>query len=314
MSSLFVQDESDDEKEIRVKAEQSDEMDVDKEFPVIKSDGKEENVSVRSNQLEDVEEDVEEDDDEGEEEEKEEDDPIVKEIPIHLNPDIAEKLQLILLQYTTRSKETGKEDTGNRLPKQLQYKEKSNVVEVELPFDETKFFSKEKADKWDKIKGEKLRGVVSNNNNCQYFMGHVGTDKELHLVPVNGGTAQMRPSFKYIDELKLRKMKEEAENEKKSLRPELLREEDKKPTVTSMHVVQMTAKSSNRAIPRLGGALRSEKLENEEIAKSFDYLGKDSYDYKKFEDEMNSSEEDKILQSSETQAEYLKKLMSSIGV
>ena len=29
MSSLFVKDESDDEKEIEVKAEQSDEMDVD---------------------------------------------------------------------------------------------------------------------------------------------------------------------------------------------------------------------------------------------------------------------------------------------
>lgn len=305
MSSLFVKDESDDEKEIEVKAEQSDEMDVDKEVS-----GNKEKTNGEEIDIEEPESDL-----FGQRNEKdEEDDPVVEEIPIHMNPDIAEKLQLLLLQYTTRSNKAGKYEPGGELPKQFQYKERSDVVEVELPFDDTKFFSKEKADKWDKIRGERLRGVVCKNDNCKYFMGRVGTDKELHLVPVNGGTAQMRPDFRYIDELKLRKLKEEAENEKKSLRPELLREEEKKPTISSMHVVQMTAKSSNRAAPRLGGALRSEKIENEEIAKNFEYLGQKSYDYKAMEGEIEGAgHEDKELRPTETSSEYFGKLMGMIG-
>lgn len=317
MSSLFVQEESDEDK-----MEDAEEvMDVENTTKPDESEKKElekKQQKYDKKFLDELEKEVEDDEEGADKEADDESDPVIKEVGIHLNPVDPEVMKLMVLQYTTRKQSQMKEDTSC-IPEVLKYKPKSKVTELILPFEKKRFYNEDKASKWDDLHGELLRGVAIQNDSCQYYMGRVGEDKELHLVPVTGGTSQMRPSFKYIDEHRQKKLEKEAEDAKgvtSSLPPELRRrmikqETERKPTTTAMHVVQMTAKSSNRAIPRLGKALMSKKTEDEEAGDEYKVLSKDKYDYKKLESELED-DGGEVWKSTATPDEYEELLLTQM--
>lgn len=222
-------------------------------------------------------------------------DPVVNEIPIHLSPT---DLKLMLLQYTTRG--SGKD---GKLPDSIQWKKKSGVVELELPFDQGKYLNREKAENWTGSEtGQLLRGVVGQSEDSGYYIGHVDDAGELRLTPLRGGTAQLRPSFKYIDEAKLRKQNEESVANGLPVAVDIT---DKR----SLHVVQMTAKSPNQAVPRLGAALMSKKQEDEEQADEYDLKRAGQYDYEEIKKKLELDHG--VLEASGTASDYVEALMSS---
>ncbi|QPG74985.1 hypothetical protein FOA43_002325 [Brettanomyces nanus] len=254
---------------------------------------------------------------EKEEEETEDDDPVLREIPIHLNTTDPQKLDLMLLQYTTRK------NSGGSVPTSIEYKPNSKVVEMELPFEQTKFFNEDKSKGWNKLEGQMLRGVVCRNETSGYFMGRVGQDGELYFNPITGGTAQLRPSFRYIDDLRQKKIQKEAEEAKQLANDsstKVIGERERQGNLAAaraaaLHVVQMTAKSSNQTIPRLGGALLSKKQEDDETAETYEVLPREKYDVKQMEMQLGGSDSDAaVLKPAATQAEYIEMLMKKMGI
>ncbi|VEU23270.1 DEKNAAC104394 [Brettanomyces naardenensis] len=278
----------------------------------VPEDPEEPHVTVKQEEeVMEVDELIEEEDIEEEELIEDEDDPIIREIPIHLNPIDDESMKLMLLQYTTRRKQGDNEHKKSSIPDSFRYKPKSQVIELELPFEKDKFFNEDKSKNWNGLKGQLLRGVVNRKDSSGYFMGRIGKDGEVHLSPITGGTTQLRPSFRYIDEVRLKKIQREAEEAKQLARKmpgtlagsELANEEARKKNAT-MHVVQMTAKSSNQAIPRLGGALLSKKGEDEEVAETYDVLARGNYDEEAIEGVLDD-DGGEVLESKMRQGEYV---------
>ncbi|KAG7873693.1 hypothetical protein KL938_005103 [Ogataea parapolymorpha] len=175
-------------------------------------------------------------------------DPVIKEIPIRINgPPLLMVQQPTVNRYSTIS--------------QTRLKPASGVLEMDIPTDTSRFYDESKASKWGGTNYQTLKGVLVDGNG--YYVGRV-SEGELHLSPVTK-TCQLRPSFKYIDEMKARKQQREKELNKQ-LDDQVMSEDKKK-----AHVVQMTAKSTNENALRLGGALVSKKLEDEEDWVVYEY-------------------------------------------
>lgn len=149
----------------------------------------------------------------------------------------------------------------------------------------------------------------------RYLVGVQDKEGRLHVTPLSD-TCMLRPHFSYIDQSKMSKLERERElqrelngeggnnssnsgNGKESSNGA---EEEKK--AKNVSVVTMSAKSTKENVPRLGGALLSAKLENEEEGKEFAIVPCDEeFIAKHFVETSNN-----VLRSKFTQREYLELL------
>lgn len=129
-----------------------------------------------------------------------EDDPIVDSIPLYINTVPNEATQsLHIIQYPGRPKARTLHEDVYRAA----IKADSRYLEVKLPLDTSKFFNGGKVDDWGTdIDSQGLQGVL-NDTGGGLYVGQIvgeGDDRKFVLVPVDS-TTQLRPSFKYLDEL-----------------------------------------------------------------------------------------------------------------
>lgn len=235
------------------------------------------------------------------------DDPIIEEIPIHLNFDsLVNNSEIDVFQYPTRtiSSYAGSNNSQSILKSRI--KDNSGVIELEIPMNTTKFFDDSKSNKWLQTKTQTLRGVF--NENSGYYVGIV-KDKQLYLNKVTK-TSQLRPSFKYIDDAKNIRIQNERELNSRTINDDA----DKKKEAANggkngAHVVQMAVKSSGENIPRLGGALQSCKLEEGEFFVDYKWNNGDSESSKNLRNEL-INEEDEVLISKDSQNKYFDDLLA----
>ncbi|CCH42695.1 DNA-directed RNA polymerase III subunit [Wickerhamomyces ciferrii] len=176
------------------------------------------------------------------------DDPIIKEIPVILkqpNPD----QRILLLQYPGRP--TTRPFINENRVWESREKINTDVIEVDVPIDTTRFYDSTKNDNWGIVEKQTLRGVM--NESDGYYAASV-QDGELILIPVKK-VSQMRPAFNYID-------KEAAD--KKELNRLENNGNGNNHNNSGVQVVQMSVKGSADNAPRLGGALLARKNADEE--------------------------------------------------
>ncbi|GMM43939.1 hypothetical protein DAPK24_005140 [Pichia kluyveri] len=142
----------------------------------------------------------------------------------------------------------------------------------------------------------------------RYLIGIQDENGELHITPISD-TCMLRPHFVYIDNTKLSKIERERElerelNEGNNNKNENKNEEEKKKANVS--VVTMSAKSTKENLPRLGGALLSAKIENEEDSKSYQIMPSDG----EFIKEQFTENSGNVLSSQLSQNEYLDLLLN----
>ena len=185
----------------------------------------------------------------------------------------------------------------------------------------------------DKVKQEKKSASMSNNplnslssirtqpgsvGGSRYLIGVQDQEGRLHVTPLSD-TCMLRPHFSYIDQSKMSKLERERE-----LQRELNGENgngnngntnsntngnnngdgngsEGNKKMKNVSVVTMSAKSTKENVPRLGGALLSAKLENEEEGSEFAIVPCDEqFIAKNFVETSNN-----VLKSKFTQNEYL---------
>jgi DNA-directed RNA polymerase-3 subunit RPC5 len=134
-------------------------------------------------------------------EQPEDDDPIIKSIPIVMNTLPSRSTQsLHIIQYPGRPHTRTLDNDSFK----ASIKEDSNYLEVKLPLDTSKFFNGQKSEDWgDQITEQGLQGVLNKTEGGLYIAQVVRKedgDVKLVLVPIDS-TAQLRPSFKYLDDL-----------------------------------------------------------------------------------------------------------------
>lgn len=182
----------------------------------------------------------------------------------------------------------------------------------------------------DKIKKEKKitasQFVNSNSNNnslssiraqpgsvggSRYLIGVQDKEGQLHVTPLSD-TCMLRPHFTYIDHTKMSKLERERElqrennNENSTNSNNNNNNTDDNQRKKNVSVVTMSAKSTKENIPRLGGALLSAKLENEEEAREFKVLPSDEEFIKSNFIETSGN----VLNSKLSQQEYLDLLLN----
>lgn len=193
--------------------------------------------------------------------EQRDEDPVVESIPLVMNtvPDRV-KNSIHLLQYQGKS---------NKSPFPLKHleagvKPESNFVQVSVPLDTSKFYDESKVEEWGHIEEHKHTGVLNKTNGGIYAAKCIVRDgqKKIILIPIDS-SAQLRPTFKYMDD---------AENQKLQQRKEF---NEPKQTQSNVHILQSTAKANSKATTNdplsnaaLGESLRHvRKFEQEEWTK-----------------------------------------------
>ncbi|ODV82097.1 uncharacterized protein CANTADRAFT_24763 [Suhomyces tanzawaensis NRRL Y-17324] len=128
------------------------------------------------------------------------DDPIIDSIPLVMNTLSSRSTQsLHVLQYPGRPKTRPLDQEEYRAA----VKEESNYLEVRLPLDTNKFFNANKVEEWGETIGEQTLNGVLDKTDGGYYVGQIvkdGDSRKIVLVPVDS-TTQLRPSFKYIDDI-----------------------------------------------------------------------------------------------------------------
>lgn len=137
---------------------------------------------------------------ESESESESEEDPVVESMPVYMNQVERTRQTVHLLQYQGKPKSTGK----------LQHiragvKPQSGFVRVQLPLDTTRFYDESKTDEWGvEVADHSHTGVLNKSQGglyaAKFVASEAGDDKRVVLVPVDS-TAQLRPSFKYLDDI-----------------------------------------------------------------------------------------------------------------
>lgn len=220
-------------------------------------------------------------------------DPVIKEIPIILkSTDPSERL--LLLQYPGRPS-TRPFTEKNRI---LEAREKvsTDVIEVDVPIDTTRFYDPLKNDNWGVVNKQTLRGVM--NDSDGYYVASV-QNGELVLVPVSK-SAQMRPAFNYIDK-EVADKKEVSRLENGS--------NGNGHANSSVQVVQMTVKSTVDNAPRLGGALLARKKADEEDFVHLNWNDLNDEETKNARETALTVENKHELNSSTTNDEYINLLV-----
>lgn len=199
---------------------------VDEDVPMDGDSGTETNVESDNKEVQELEELEDEDD---EEDEEEEDDPIVESVPVYLNsvPERA-KHSVHLLQYQGKPK-----STKNLSHINAAVKPESGFIQVKLPLDTTRFYDESKAEEWGvQVTEHNHTGVLNKTNGGLYVAKFIQEQdqKKVVLIPVDS-TTQLRPSFKYLDEI-------EAINSKREIP-----EPQSRPS-HNVHILQSNAKNT----------------------------------------------------------------------
>lgn len=161
---------------------------------------------------------------------EQEEDPVVESIPLVMNS-VCDRLKnsIHLLQYQGKP---------SNAPFPIQHlaaavKQESNFVEISVPLDTNKFYDESKVEEWGHVEHHKHTGVLNKTNGGIYAAQFVVREgqKKIILIPVDS-SAQLRPTFKYMDD---------AENQKLQQRREF--NEPAKTSQQNVHILQSSAKS-----------------------------------------------------------------------
>lgn len=191
----------------------------------------------RSNEEQEIDDD--EDDDENKPEhsnDDDDDDPVIESIPVHMNtvPDRI-KQSLHLLQYLGKPKGTGTAQNLSHLSASV--KPQSGFIQVKLPLDTSRFYDESKAEHWGvEVVEHNHMGVMNKTNGGLYaakFVVDNQQQKQVVLIPIDT-TSQLRPSFKYLDDIEILRSKRE-------LGPD---PHTKSTTPHNVHILQSNAKNS----------------------------------------------------------------------
>lgn len=118
---------------------------------------------------------------------------VVREIPIYLN----KTSNLNLFQYITQtSNKQLKQSKGVVIPG-ARIKPGSNIVEVDVPLNEDKFYDADKAEQWDHLRNETLSGTLMDFQGNYVLRSTAEGDIVLSNVDK---LCQLRPVFHHIDE------------------------------------------------------------------------------------------------------------------
>lgn len=139
-------------------------------------------------------------DNEQSEDDDDDDDEIIESIPLYLNPLTSKNATSIhLLQYLSKSKSL----SNNIVHLSAAVKPDSNFIQVKLPLNTEKFYDDSKTDEWGVKVSEHEHISVLNKTNGGLYAAKFVIDKEEKkaiLIPIDS-TAQLRPSFKYLDDI-----------------------------------------------------------------------------------------------------------------
>ncbi|AGO13230.1 AaceriAFR083Wp [[Ashbya] aceris (nom. inval.)] len=222
---------------------------------------------------------------------QEEEDPIVQEIPINLTHG---PCPIYILQYLNKSLKLGRRIEDHPSVAEVRYKEKSNVLELDMPLNTDVFFNQDRAkEQWDGVQVQTLRGVGVENAGQYVGLMH---DGQMYLMPVER-VAQLKPYFKYIDQ----------EQQKQRKQDDNITQGGSAGSNPRAQVVTMSAKSSSEANQnRLGGSLLAHKIAEDEPVQTLAWK-EDTFE--NFLAEVTSDEAREALVSEEDAATYLAKLI-----
>lgn len=186
---------------------------------------------------------------------EEEEDPIIDSIPLVMNQVPAANQSIHLLQYP------GKPKSHHSEVSKVSVKPGSNYVEVRVPLETKKFYDESKAEEWGtRVADHGLQGVF-NKSEGGLYVAKIITDsdntRKILLVPVDS-TAQLRPSFKYLDDVDNARLGNSRKQEVADTKP------------SSVHILQSSAKST--------GVVNSDGVPNNALGEALKHI-------KKFEDE-----------------------------
>lgn len=213
------------------------------------------------------------------------DDPIVNTFSINLID--SSKTHLNILQYINKNKLINRKKRADHpFVSNIRYKTKSSIWELDIPLDENSFFNVQKfksgsstttvtsrdgdanaENEDDKLKDlniQTLRGVGTPNNN--QYVGFVA-NKKIFMTPVEH-IVQLKPHFKYIDDMTLQAKKNNEGNNANRALPNKANQK--------AQVITMSVKSVNdQANERLLGSLRAHKQEATEQFTDLEWLEDD---------------------------------------
>lgn len=184
-----------------------------------------------------------------------EDDPIVESIPLLINtvPERA-KQSLHVLQYAGRPKSRPNR-AGNC---HASIKPESQYLQVKVPLDTEKFFNVDKIQEWgEQIVEQTILGVLDGSYEVGNYAAKIINDSDgrrVVLIPVDS-TVQLKPSFKYIDDLEAQSIQQRRQQESTNEKP------------ANVQILQSAAKHSTQSgefLHSLGDSLKLVKHFEEE--------------------------------------------------
>ncbi|SMN19296.1 similar to Saccharomyces cerevisiae YKR025W RPC37 RNA polymerase III subunit C37 [Maudiozyma saulgeensis] len=216
------------------------------------------------------------------------DDPVVKEIPLNFG---GKDENLHIFQYINKLRLVNHKPSEHPPISAARYKSKSSLWEIDVPLDSKAFFNEDKAkENWNGVEVQTLKGVGVNNI-CQYaaFM----EDNQAYLVPVRT-TAQLKPFFKYIDAVNLKRRQEESKL-------------NATPASQRAQVVTMSVKSVNDSSQnRLTGSLLAHKVADEETQVDLNWA---ENTVRQFRESVIKESSESIVKPIESHEEYLNHLV-----
>ncbi|CUM53685.1 uncharacterized protein AC631_00774 [Debaryomyces fabryi] len=234
------------------------------------------------------------------EEQPYDDDPIVESIPLIMNelPDRS-KQSLHILQYMGRPKAR---NFSNEFPT-VSVKEESNYLEVRVPLDTQKFYDESRTEEWGaEVTEHSLQGVLNKTNGGLYAGQLLKDDdgnRKIVLIPVDS-TAQLRPSFKYLDDLEASKLAQR--------RADVL--ENQKPS--NIQILQTSAKTNAHANSgdgfanhTLGESLKHVKKFTEEEWSSLQWVGAENNKTQEYKDHLNHGADGIELTTETNMSDYI---------
>lgn len=271
MSKLFVNEDADDD------------MDTSPSYPHSHQQTVEPTINQSNNNIEnDLHQDL--------------DDPVIKEVPIILKSTQPSQ-RFLVLQYPGRP--TARPFIDQNRVIESREKISTNVIEVDVPIDTSKFYDSSKEENWGVVNKQILRGVLTDSDG--YYVASV-QNGELVLVPVNK-CAQMRPAFNYIDKDVANKL------ELERLEKANTNGHGNGGSSSGVQVVQMTVKGTNDTAPRLGGALLARKKADEEEFTHMNWNDLHDEDTTEVRNSVLTVENKNELKSNTTTEEYINMLV-----
>lgn len=212
---------------------------------------------------------------------EEEEDPVIDSIPLIVNSISQPNQSLHVLQYP------GKPKSQNSEILKVSVKPQSNYVEMRIPLETKKFYDESKTEEWgSRVADHGLQGVL-NKSDGGLYVARIVTDKDnsrkIHLIPVDS-TAQLRPSFKYLDDLDAARLGNTRKQENSDTKP------------SNVHILQSSAKSSGGANGdgvtnnALGEALKHIKNFEDEDWQRINWRDVDDSRTKELREELNSAD------------------------